>query len=228
VSFANTGNKTLGLTRSDVEISRDVVLPEDKIVRRNRLYEILSVGAIVYPKADEPQESIVGWSDDNFAVVLNTNALPRAYLVSSYEVLTDSAVQLRKLFDPAFDPNTSVILEESPGFAPVKKYAISSPSHVEITKYRANRVEIVVETSYDGLLVLTDTYESGWQATVDGKEAKIYRANYTFRAVYVPKGNHHVIFTYQPTSLILGLRVTYIAIALWFLSIGIVIWKRNS
>ena len=39
---------------------------------------------------------------------------------------------------------------------------------------------------------------------MDDKEVKIYRANYAFRAISVPEGEHTIIFTYQPNSITLG------------------------
>jgi len=47
------------------------------------------------------------------------------------------------------------------------------------------------------LLVLTENYFPAWRAQVDGAEAPVLRANYTFRAVPVPAGEHTVRFTYE-------------------------------
>ncbi len=56
----------------------------------------------------------------------------------------------------------------------------------------------------DGFVVLSDQFYPGWRAYVDGRESPIYRANYLFRAVPVPAGEHVVEFTYQPVSVGLG------------------------
>jgi uncharacterized membrane protein YfhO len=54
------------------------------------------------------------------------------------------------------------------------------------------------------MLFLSDTYYPGWKAYVDGKETKIYRADYTFRAIYVLGGSHKVEFIYSPLSFKMG------------------------
>ena len=67
---------------------------------------------------------------------------------------------------------------------------------VIIEEYRENKISLDVRTAKEGILVLTDTYYPGWEALVDGKETKIYRANYNFRAIIIPKGEHQIVFKY--------------------------------
>ena len=51
-------------------------------------------------------------------------------------------------------------------------------------------------------------YYPGWRATVDGQPAPIERANYAFRAVYVPAGQHTVQFVFDPLIWKVGLAVS--------------------
>ena len=39
---------------------------------------------------------------------------------------------------------------------------------------------------------------------MDGQPADIYRANYAFRAVFVPAGEHRVTFSYEPLDYQIG------------------------
>ena len=69
-----------------------------------------------------------------------------------------------------------------------------------------------MRSSENTFLVLSDTYFPGWKAYVDGKEEKIYRANYNFRAIPLRAGTHKVEFVYHPMSFTLGTVVTFLAI----------------
>ena len=82
----------------------------------------------------------------------------------------------------------------------------------DIIKYEANSVTIQVNTSCDGLLFVSDNYYPGWRAYVDGTETKIYRADYSFRAVPIGKGSHTIIFRYDPISFTIGGAITMLSL----------------
>ena len=48
------------------------------------------------------------------------------------------------------------------------------------------------------MLFLSDNFYPEWEAKIDNKNTKILKANYSFRAVSVPKGEHRVNFFYNP------------------------------
>lgn len=80
----------------------------------------------------------------------------------------------------------------------------ASSGQATITTYRPNQVEIAVQADSAGLLFLSDRYDSGWKAEVNGRASPIYRADTTFRAVCVPSGQSTVVFRYRPASLYSG------------------------
>ena len=75
-----------------------------------------------------------------------------------------------------------------------------------IAEYQPNRV--TVRADGPGYLVLTDIMYPGWECTVDGRPAQLYRGNYLFRAVELPAGAHEVVFTFAPASYRLGRLVS--------------------
>ena len=83
-----------------------------------------------------------------------------------------------------------------------------------ILRDRAELVEVETESNGPAYLVLTDTFDPGWSATVDGKPATIHPAYVAFRAVYVPKGRHIVQFTYRPSGFSIGLAISLVGIVI--------------
>ncbi len=68
-----------------------------------------------------------------------------------------------------------------------------------ILAYRNTRVEIAVEAPEGGLLLLCDTWHPWWFASVDGRNARVLRADGIFRAVVLPRGAQRVVFRFEPT-----------------------------
>jgi uncharacterized membrane protein YfhO len=73
--------------------------------------------------------------------------------------------------------------------------------------------------------VLSDTWNSGWRATVDEVETEILQADYLFRAIRIPAGEHEIVFRYQPVATLIGFVISGLA---WLLVSGMVwLWRRD-
>jgi hypothetical protein len=127
--------------------------------------------------------------------------LPRAYLVSRAVVSEDEAQTLQILRDNNFDPQTTVLLEQSPAQPLVNG---TERGDAEIVVDSPAKVVVKTHAREPSALVLLDNYYPGWKALVDGNETEILRANYLFRAVSLPPGEHTVSFLYRPGSFTLG------------------------
>jgi uncharacterized membrane protein YfhO len=51
----------------------------------------------------------------------------------------------------------------------------------------------------------------GWNVTIDGKPAELFRANYLLRAVKVPAGTHKVVMEFKPNTFYLGEKISLIS-----------------
>lgn len=145
-------------------------------------------------------------------VYRNPNVMPRAFIVYQAEIMDSADASLERLTDNAFDFRHSAILEQSPPDWTVSSNTSTPSGIAQIITYRPNHVIIQVETATEGLLILTDTYAPGWQAKIDSTAVPIYIADYTFRAVVVPAGTHHVEFLYQPLSFYGGAAASLLAL----------------
>lgn len=145
------------------------------------------------------------WQKGPWQIYENTHALPRIFLASDYIVEKDKNKIIQMVFDEKFDLRDKIVLEEK--ISPEISFAKDNNAEVEVKKYSPNEVVLRTNAESHMLLFLSDNYYPGWRVSVDGKDGKIYRANYSFRAVPVQKGNHTVIFSYYPMSFDTGLKV---------------------
>jgi len=61
---------------------------------------------------------------------------------------------------------------------------------------------VVISTDAESstVLMLNDKHHPAWQVTVDGKPAKLLRANYLMRGVHLSPGKHTVEFKFAPAA----------------------------
>ena len=67
--------------------------------------------------------------------------------------------------------------------------------------WRPDRLEIEVQSDQPGIVIAHEIYYPGWVAEIDGKPARILRANVLFRGVEVGEGRHVIVFRFEPFSL---------------------------
>ncbi|MCC6847859.1 MAG: YfhO family protein [Deltaproteobacteria bacterium] len=139
--------------------------------------------------------------------------LPRAYVATDVVYVADAAASLAAVLAPTFDPRSTVIVERAPEpVASVPAGAGATPVvPARVVRYEPREVEIEADVGAPGYLVLTDTHYPGWRAAVDGIPAPIYAANHVVRAVPVGAGRHVVTFRYEPTSVRLGMLISFVA-----------------
>lgn len=90
------------------------------------------------------------------------------------------------------------------------------PAQVQIIRYEPTRVVLRVrENPTSGYLLLRDAHYPGWEATVNGQPAPVYRADVHFRAVFVPAGDAEVAFTFAPALWDAALKAGLVAWAVW-------------
>jgi len=90
-----------------------------------------------------------------------------------------------------------------------------------IERYAPEEVRVRVETPQPAVLILLDSFDKGWTATLEtGAELPILRANALVRAVPVPAGTHLVTFSYETPLLKAGAWASLVGL---LLCIGILV-----
>jgi uncharacterized membrane protein YfhO len=163
------------------------------------------------------------FEDKSVQILENTAVLPRAFIVYDHKVETDQGKILEALLEPEFDLRKKIVLEE-PIPQALKEGQVNQVTYNQKINGES---EVSINHSGDGLLFVSDSYYLGWEAFVDGRQTKIYRANYNFRAVIVPAGEHQVVFKYKPQSFKIGLYLSG-GTLLVILAGGIIFWKRKK
>ncbi|MDP3025387.1 MAG: YfhO family protein [candidate division Zixibacteria bacterium] len=149
---------------------------------------------------------------------INSNYLPRARMVYKYEVIKDKDKILQRLKEPDFDYRGSIILEEEPKIEGCRDASLCVSTPARVTEDKINSLTVEAETDKPGLLVLSENAYPAWKAFVDGKETKIYTADYIFRAIPLEKGKHKIDLIYSSKPYNIG-KTSSILTGLFYLFI---------
>ena len=150
---------------------------------------------------------------------------PRAWLVHRYDVVGDREALLNAVL--SLDYEHAALLEADPGCAIEATATEAAPETVWIERYEPARVDLTVQAAAPALLVLSDLFYPGWEATVDGRPAEILRANYVMRALAIPKGAHEVRFLYRPASFRSGMAASAVGCLAVALLMSWRLWTRR-
>ena len=200
----------------DLFAARWIATSEDHLATARRRQDI--PGVIPYLAAVEWETPYA-----QMALLERPTALPRALVVETVVGVENQEAALETLFAPEWQPHRRGVVhgthnletlgpilqssrDPAPGTAP--------SARVRFLEDETSRVVLQVEQapSPGGLLILNDTYDSGWQAWVNGEKTPIFRTNLYARGVRIPAGNSEVRFLYQPSSIWWGLLCSVLAL----------------
>jgi len=142
--------------------------------------------------------------------------LPRAMLISHYQVKSGRDAIFAELQNPNFNARQTVYLESEPT---PKPQAGGETGTVKVTENNSDSLSIEADVPAPTLLFVTDLYSKDWHARAlpdsSQKEYQVMPADYIVRAVPLAAGHHHLIMEYAPSSFKAGLIISAIAWLGW-------------
>ena len=137
------------------------------------------------------------------------------FLASDGEVLSElsrqSTKELReKVF---FSKGVSFYMQDG-------SKARAEEDKLNIAYYGPDKIVFKGEVSASRMLVVTNNYHPSWNADINGKKTKIYRANHSFQAIVIPdKGEFTAAFTYDDPWLLKAHMAMPLGIVLVFTAV---------
>ena len=163
--------------------------------RRQAILNMLNVKYIITNKKIENKafKKIEG----NNNLYENLDVLPRSWVVGGIKSVKSQKSSLLSIMDMSFRPSETAIVLDYDG-PDLINY---EDGNSKIIKNSPNEIIINCKTIGGGLLVLSEVYYSpGWKCKVDGIPSDIYQTNHILRSVFVPDGEHEVIFYYDDSN----------------------------
>ncbi|MCB2190729.1 MAG: YfhO family protein [Deltaproteobacteria bacterium] len=128
--------------------------------------------------------------------LVNQVFLGRAWFVSRASVVEPDWEYKQVL--ASVDPSRSVVLRKRPaGWRAPKGVDADSGGTVKMLSWQDQNIELQVEASRPGWVVLSQSAYHGWRATLDGKDTPIDWAYGFMTTVAVPQGKHKIRLVYS-------------------------------
>lgn len=147
----------------------------------------------------------------------NRDALPRLRFQTEALALPDREAMIMAMAEPdrhGFDPRRQVLLLEDAALSEALrqvpptaagKAALLTPA---LDVARNQSLELRLETSASGYLVLADQKLPGWRAYDNGREVPILSANYLQQAIRLGPGQHAIRFVYSAPGFAAGAAIS--------------------
>jgi hypothetical protein len=223
---------SVGSRRIDKYLSEGplhVAIPEDQGVVRLRLrYEGDTAVPVVSTTDGVPVFDITYAQADNLRLVIadampvyeRLGALERIRWASDALVVPDEATRLR-LLGEGIDGET-VVLDDGEG------QASGGDGSISVLSDTGDTIALAVVADGAGFVVVAETIQTDWVATLDGELAPILDADHAFGAIAVPEGTHTVELRHVPPGGPAGSIISASAVLLSLTMLGITAVRARS
>lgn len=164
-------------------------------------FEAVPAGRIVASADDYDLVQVYGWE-------------PRVSVVPSWTVATGPEAALNAVLTPGFDPSRTVRLEQDPGIEMVAGGEAGIASYREV---EPEDVRIVLDAAAPSIVVIRNSFDPGWSATVDGVDSPVLATDYLIQGVAVPAGHHQIRLVYRDPDVSRGLAASTLV---WLILLG--------
>jgi hypothetical protein len=194
----------------------------DHVLKLHPVADLLNVRYLIFREAPRSDLPILLQQDD-YWIMENRSALPRAYVPLAARLVKsdDEAISRMTGFD--FDPRKTVLMTDDLELPQTMRGTAS-------VRYETpTRTHLDIDMLTPGLVLLSDRWDPGWRAELDGAHCPIYRVDLALRGFRVPAGKHSIVCTYDPASITKGFVITAAGCAVfllwWF---WLILWRRRA
>ena len=139
-------------------------------------------------------------------------ATTRATVVPSWTTVRTPQAALRAVTRAGFRPGAEAVVEQGFGVGEPSRSRRSGSASASYRQLGPQAARVDVVTPGPAVLVVRNVFDPNWRATVDGRPAKVFPANYVVQGVRVSAGRHTVVLTYDDPWVGYGLLASALAI----------------
>jgi len=152
--------------------------------------------------------------------LINHNALGNAWFVEKPIMVENANEEISAV--NSIDPSKEATVDNTfKDRITDKTFPVFENDSIELISYEPN--ELIYKYSAQGtkLSVFSEIYyPAGWKSFIDGKESPYFRTNYVLRGMVVPGGEHEIKFVFEPSSYLIGNKVSLVSSVVFILLVA--------
>ncbi len=188
--------------------------PEDlnKILKGLQVIDMLNTKYIIY--------------NPNAIPILNPYAFGNAWFVKDYKEVANANEEIDKIGKVDLQ-QTAVIDKRFDDVIKNKNIEFDSTASIKLISYAPNKLDYEYSSTEPGMVIFSEIYyPEGWNAFIDGKPARYFRADYVLRGLIVPAGKHKIEFRFEPKVWKYGNIISFISsLLILLLVLGFIIFE---
>lgn len=161
----------------------------------------------------------------------NTNPQSQSItLKNAIRIFSDEQSLANYIFSEQFNPEQEALILSSRLRDNNNQYINlgAGNNNLLINNQTDNSLIIQAEIEKDNsFLYIPNTYDEGWHATINGRDAKIERTNFSFQGIQLPQGSHTIEIKYLPQSFVIGALLSISGLAISITIFSLSKWKAN-
>ncbi len=162
------------------------------------------------------------------SVFVNGNTFGNAWFAKETKTVNSADEEIAAL--ASANIAETAIVDQSKFNLPAKTY--NTTGSISLASYAPNHLVYNYSSTGESLVIFSEIYyPKGWVAKIDGNEVPYFRANYIFRAMEVPAGEHTLEFEFRPAAYYVGnkiMLVCSILILLGFVAAAYQTYKNKA
>ncbi|RKX69362.1 hypothetical protein DRP43_04485, partial [candidate division TA06 bacterium] len=159
---------------------------------------------------------------ENYNIYRNDRSLERFSMIYNVKGIESDEEAITILKNSLFCVSDSAIVD---GDLNIKE---DGEGKIDVKKYTPNYIELNVNTTKRGLLLILNGYYPAWKAQIDGKPVKLYRADYSFQGIDMKPGEHIVKIYFKSKAEHIGFIISLLTLIFVFATIIFEIRMKKS
>jgi hypothetical protein len=129
---------------------------------------------------------------------------PLVSVVRNVQRASDGGDALRTVLRRDFDPARRAVVQADPGILP----SHGPNGTARVHESAPEDLRISVDAPAPSIVVVRNAFDTGWEATVDGRSAPLLATDYFLQGVAVPEGHHEIRLVYRDPKIGEGLLLS--------------------